>query len=96
MQAEQVRVPFANVNLVKLPHEVTDDQAILLSDIFPTAWFGARLADIDPGDVVVVFGCGPVGQLTIASPLHMRAGRVLAIDTIDSHAWSSHGLRAPR
>ncbi len=84
MQAEKVRVPFANVNLVKLPQDVTDDQAILLSDIFPTAWFGATLAEIDPGDVVVVFGCGPVGQLTIASALHMRAGRVLAVDTIES------------
>ena len=84
MQAEQVRVPFANVSLVKLPRDVPDDQAILLSDIFPTAWFGATLAEIQPGEVVVVFGCGPVGQLTIASALHMRAGRVLAVDTIDA------------
>jgi threonine dehydrogenase-like Zn-dependent dehydrogenase len=84
MQAGKVRVPFANVNLVKLPPDVTDDQAILLSDILPTAWFGATLAEIDPGDVVIVFGCGPVGQLTIASALHMRAGRVLAVDTIDT------------
>lgn len=84
MQAEKVRVPFANVNMVKLPPDVTDDQAIMLSDILPTAWFSATLAEIDPGDVVVVFGCGPVGQLAIASALHLRAGRVLAVDTIDS------------
>jgi threonine dehydrogenase-like Zn-dependent dehydrogenase len=83
MQAERVRVPFANVGLVKLPPEVGDDDAILLSDIFPTAWFGAKLAEIRAGDVVCVFGCGPVGQLTIASALLQGAGRVLAVD---SHA----------
>ncbi|HXU82889.1 MAG TPA: zinc-binding dehydrogenase, partial [Polyangia bacterium] len=82
MQAEKVRVPFANVGLVKLPEDVPDDQAILLSDIFPTAWFGAELAEIGPGNTVAVFGCGPVGQLAIASAHRMRAGRVFAIDTI--------------
>lgn len=65
------RVPYANVNLVKLPDEVTDDQAILLSDIFPTGYFGAELADIEPGH-------------TIASSLLMSAGRVFAIDCISS------------
>src|SRR5205814_5751636 len=59
LQAEKARIPFANVGLVKLPDDVSDDQAILLSDIFPTAWFGARLAKIEPGKTVVVFGCGP-------------------------------------
>jgi threonine dehydrogenase-like Zn-dependent dehydrogenase len=84
MQAELVRVPFGNVNMVKLPKEVTDEQAILLSDIFPTGYFGADLAEIDPGDTVAVFGCGPVGQFAIWSALHMGAGRVLAVDTIES------------
>jgi threonine dehydrogenase-like Zn-dependent dehydrogenase len=82
LQAEKVRVPFANVGLVKLPEDVADDQAILLSDIFPTAWFGAELAEIQPGNTVAVFGCGPVGQLAIASAHLLRAGRVFAIDTI--------------
>jgi threonine dehydrogenase-like Zn-dependent dehydrogenase len=80
LQAEKARIPFAHVNLVKLPDEVTDDQAILLSDIFPTGYFGADLADIKPGHTVAVFGCGPVGQFAIASAKLMNAGRVIAID----------------
>src|SRR5438270_9636863 len=67
MQAEFVRVPFANINLVKLPDGVLDDEAILLSDIFPTGYMCADLADIHPGSTVAVFGCGPVGQFAIAS-----------------------------
>jgi threonine dehydrogenase-like Zn-dependent dehydrogenase len=61
LQAERARIPFANVNMVKLPDEVSDDQAILLSDIFPTGWFAAKLAEIKKGDIVAVFGCGPAG-----------------------------------
>ncbi len=80
MQAEKVRVPFANVGLVKLPNEISDDQAILLSDIFPTGYFAAEMAEIEPGDTVAVFGCGPVGQFAIASAKLMRAGRIIAID----------------
>jgi threonine dehydrogenase-like Zn-dependent dehydrogenase len=80
MQAEKVRVPFANVNLVKLPDEVSDDEAILISDIFPTAYFGADLAGIKPGQTVAVFGCGPVGQFAIVSAKLMGAGRVFAVD----------------
>ena len=80
MQAELVRVPFANVGLVKLPDEVTDDQAIMLSDIFPTAWFGAKLAEVNKGDIVAVLGCGPVGQFAVYSVLLQGAGRVLAVD----------------
>jgi len=80
LQAEKARIPFANVNLVKLPDEVTDDQAILISDIFPTGYFGADMANIKHGHTVAVFGCGPVGQFAIASAKLMGAGRVLAID----------------
>lgn len=82
LQAERARVPFASVNLVKLPPEVSDDQAILLSDIFPTGYFGADMADIKPGHTVAVLGCGPVGQFAIASAKLMNAGRIFAIDTI--------------
>ncbi len=82
LQAERARIPFANVGLVKLPVEVTDDQAILLSDIFPTAYFGAELAEIKSGDTVVVFGCGPVGQFCIVSAKLLGAGRILAVDTV--------------
>jgi threonine dehydrogenase-like Zn-dependent dehydrogenase len=84
LQAELARVPFGAVNLVKLPDEVGDEQAIVLSDIFPTAYFGAELAEIKPGNTVAVFGCGPVGQLCIASAKLMRAGRIFAIDCIES------------
>jgi threonine dehydrogenase-like Zn-dependent dehydrogenase len=84
MQAEFVRVPFANVNLVKLPEGVLDDEAILLSDIFPTGYMAAELADIHAGSTVAVFGCGPVGQFAIASAKLLNAGRIFAIDVIPS------------
>lgn len=84
LQAEFARIPFANVGPVKLPEEVTDDQAILLSDIFPTAYFGAQLAEITPGDTVAVFGCGPVGQFCITSAKILGAGRIIAVDTVPS------------
>jgi threonine dehydrogenase-like Zn-dependent dehydrogenase len=84
LQAEFARIPFANAGLIKLPEAVDDHKAILLSDIFPTAYFGAEIAEIMPGDTVAVLGCGPVGQFTIASAYLMGAGRVLAVDTIPS------------
>src|SRR5436309_14225407 len=84
LQAEKASVPFANVGLVKLPEEVDDDQAILLSDIVPTAYMAAENAQIKPGNTVVVFGCGPVGQFCIASAKLMDAGRIIAVDTIAS------------
>jgi threonine dehydrogenase-like Zn-dependent dehydrogenase len=65
---------------VKLPDQVSDDQAILISDIFPTGWFGAELAEVGDGDTVAVFGCGPVGQFAIASAMLKNAGRVIAMD----------------
>jgi threonine dehydrogenase-like Zn-dependent dehydrogenase len=80
LQAERARIPYANVTMVKLPDEVSNDQAILISDIFPTGWFGADLAGIETGHTVAVFGCGPVGQFTIASAKLMDAGRIIAID----------------
>ncbi len=83
LQAEKARVPWANVNLVRIPDEITDDQAILMSDIFPTGWFGADLADIEEGHTVAVFGCGPVGQFAIASAAAMGAARVIAVDRVD-------------
>lgn len=94
LQAEYARIPYANVGLVKLPEGVTDDQAIMISDIFPTAYFGAELAEIVPGDTVVVFGCGPVGQFAIASAYLFGAGRVLAVDTIPSRLEMARGQGA--
>jgi threonine dehydrogenase-like Zn-dependent dehydrogenase len=84
LQAEFARIPYANTGLVKLPEEVDDQEAILISDVFPTAYFGAELAEIIPGDTVVVFGCGPVGLFAIASAKILGAGRILAVDTIPS------------
>jgi threonine dehydrogenase-like Zn-dependent dehydrogenase len=84
LQAEMARIPHANVGLVKLPEHITNDQAILLSDVFPSGFFGAELAEVAPGDVVAVFGCGPVGQFAILSAHLLGAGRVLAIDNVPS------------
>lgn len=82
LQAEKARIPFANVGPVKLPENITDDQALMLSDIFPTGYFGADIAEIKPGDTVAVFGCGPVGQFAILSAKIHGAGRIIAVDQI--------------
>jgi threonine dehydrogenase-like Zn-dependent dehydrogenase len=82
LQAEYARIPYANVGMVKLPDEVTDDQAILISDIFPTGYQAAEMAEVSDGDVVCVFGCGPVGQFAIWSAKHLGAGRVIAVDSV--------------
>jgi threonine dehydrogenase-like Zn-dependent dehydrogenase len=82
LQAEKARVPFANIGLVKLPDEVSDDEAILLSDIVPTAYMAAENAQIKPGNTVAIFGLGPVGQFCIACAQLLNAGRIIAIDTI--------------
>ena len=80
LQAEYARIPYAATNHIKLPEHVTDEQAIMISDIFPTAHFGAELAEISDGYTVAVFGCGPVGQFAVASALIMGAGMVFAVD----------------
>src|SRR5579883_2013463 len=80
LQAQYARIPFAHTTMIKLPEDVSDDQAILISDIFPTGYFGADLAQIKDGNIVAVFGCGPVGQFAIASAFLMGAGRVIAVD----------------
>ncbi|MFB9660216.1 zinc-dependent alcohol dehydrogenase [Glycomyces mayteni] len=84
LQAEYARVPYASTGLVSIPDEVGDDDAILLSDIFPTAWFGAKLAEVGRGDTVLVLGAGVVGQFAVASAKRQGAGRVLVVDGIDS------------
>jgi threonine dehydrogenase-like Zn-dependent dehydrogenase len=84
LQAEFARIPYANVGPVKLPSDIDDDQAILLSDILPTGFMAAELAEIKPGKTVAIFGCGPVGQFAIASAKLLNAGRIFAIDAIPS------------
>ena len=82
LQAELARIPMAAVNLVKIPEDISDEQAIMLSDIFPTGFFAADIADISPGHTVAIFGCGPVGQFAIASAKLMHAGRIFAVDAV--------------
>jgi threonine dehydrogenase-like Zn-dependent dehydrogenase len=82
LQAEKARCLYADTNLVPVPDEIGDDQAILLSDILPTGWFGADLAQVEAGETVAVFGCGPVGLMAIASAFVMGAGRVIAVDRL--------------
>lgn len=81
-QAEYLRVPHADVGPIKVPDALTDDQALFLSDIFPTGYMAAENADIQPGDTVAVWGCGPVGQFCIQSAWMLGAGRVIAIDMV--------------
>ena len=79
-QAEYARVPFADVGPLKIENGMTDDQVLFLSDILPTGWMGAEMCNIQPGDVVAVWGCGPVGLFAIQSAYLMGAERVIAID----------------
>lgn len=81
-QAEYVRVPFADVGPVKVPEDLTDEQALFLSDIFPTGYQAAENCDIQPGDIVAVWGCGPVGQFAIRSAVLLGAEKVVAIDNV--------------
>jgi threonine dehydrogenase-like Zn-dependent dehydrogenase len=79
-QAEYARVPFADVGPIKVPEELTDEQVLFLSDIFPTGYMGADMCNIQPGDTIAVWGCGPVGQFAIKSAFLLGAERVIAID----------------
>ena len=81
-QAEYVRVPFADVGTVKVPDSLTDEQVLFLSDIFPTGYMAAENCDIQKGDTVAIWGCGPVGQFAIRSAFMLGAGRVIAIDRV--------------
>lgn len=79
-QAEYVRVPFADVGTVKIENGVTDEQVLFLSDIFPTGYMAAEQCNIQNGDTVAIWGCGPVGQFAIRSAFLLGAERVIAID----------------
>lgn len=81
-QAEYARVPFADVGLFKVPEELTDEQVLFLTDIFPTGYMAAENCNIQPGDTVAIWGCGPVGQFAIRSALLLGAKRVIAIDRV--------------
>lgn len=81
-QAEYARVPFADVGLFKIPDGLTDEQVLFLTDIFPTGYMAAENCHIKPGDIVAVWGCGPVGQFAIRSAFMLGAERVIAIDRV--------------
>jgi threonine dehydrogenase-like Zn-dependent dehydrogenase len=83
-QAEYVRVPFADVGPLKLPPDVSDEDALFLSDILPTGYQAAENANIIPGDVVAVWGAGPVGLFAMQSALLLGASQVIAIDTVET------------
>lgn len=81
-QAEYARVPFADVGLFKIPDGLADEQVLFLTDIFPTGYMAAENCQIEPGDTVAIWGCGPVGQFAIKSAYLLGADRVIAIDRI--------------
>jgi threonine dehydrogenase-like Zn-dependent dehydrogenase len=79
-QAQYARVPFADVGPLKIPEGLRDEQVLFLSDIFPTGYMAAENCNIEPGDTVAVWGCGPVGQFAIRSAYLLGAERVIALD----------------
>ncbi|HZQ68649.1 MAG TPA: zinc-dependent alcohol dehydrogenase [Terriglobales bacterium] len=79
-QAQYARVPFVDVGALKVPDGIPDEQVLFLSDIFPTGYMGAENCNIKPGDVVAIWGCGPVGQFAIRSAYMLGAEKVIAID----------------
>ena len=93
-QAEYVRVPFANTGAVKVPDSVTDEQVLFLSDIFPTAWMAVENCDIQPGDTVAIWGCGPVGLLAIKCAYLQGAERVISIDNVPERLKLARSAKA--
>ncbi|MFL5624417.1 MAG: zinc-dependent alcohol dehydrogenase [Ktedonobacteraceae bacterium] len=81
-QAEYARVPFADVGPIKIPDGLADEKVLFISDIFSTGYMAAENCDIQPGDVIAVWGCGPVGQFAIKSAYMLGAERVIAIDYV--------------
>jgi threonine dehydrogenase-like Zn-dependent dehydrogenase len=82
-QAEYARVPFADVGPIKIEDDLTDEQVLFLSDIFPTGYMGAEMAEPSPDKVIAVWGAGPVGQFAIASAKLLGCEQVIAIDRFD-------------
>ena len=81
-QAEYLRVPFADATHIKVPKGLPDEKLLFLSDIFPTGWQAAVACDIQPDDMVAIWGCGPVGQMAIRSAVLLGARQVIAIDHV--------------
>ena len=81
-QAQYARVPYADVGPFKVPAHLPDEQVLFLTDIFPTGFMAAENCEIERGETIAVWGCGPVGQFAIRSAFLLGAGRVIAIDTV--------------
>ena len=93
-QAQYARVPFADVGPLKIESDLPDEKVLFLSDIFPTGYMAAENAQIQPGDTVAVWGCGPVGQFAIASAFMLGAARVIAIDREPVRLAQARGIGA--
>jgi threonine dehydrogenase-like Zn-dependent dehydrogenase len=93
-QAQYARVPFANVGPLKIESDLFDEKVLFLSDIFPTGYMAAENAQIQPGDTVAVWGCGPVGQFAIASAFMLGAARVIAVDRLPERLAMAQSLGA--
>jgi len=93
-QAQFARVPFANVGPLKIESDLPDEKVLFLSDIFPTGYMADENAQIQPGDTVAVWGCGPVGQFAIASAFMLGAARVIAIDRLPERLEMARSLGA--
>jgi threonine dehydrogenase-like Zn-dependent dehydrogenase len=89
-QAQYARVPFADVGPLKIPDGLSDEQVLFLSDIYPTGYMAAENCDIEKGDTVAVWGCGPVGLFAIKSAFLLGAGRVIAIDRFPERLAKAH------
>ncbi|MGE5660146.1 MAG: zinc-dependent alcohol dehydrogenase [Actinomycetota bacterium] len=93
-QAEYARVPFADVGAFKIPDGLSDEQVLFLTDIFPTGYMAAENCNIQPGDTVAIWGCGPVGQFAIRSAFMLGAERVIAIDRIPERLQMAQAAKA--
>lgn len=93
-QAEYARVPFSDVGPIVIPDGVEDEKVLFLSDILPTGWMAAENAEIEPGDIVAVWGCGPVGLFAVQSAFLMGAERVIAIDHFPHRLELARGFGA--
>jgi 2-desacetyl-2-hydroxyethyl bacteriochlorophyllide A dehydrogenase len=93
-QAEAIRAPFADFNVAPIPEGLTADQALMLTDNLPTAWYGLRNAEVAPGQTVVVVGLGPIGLMAVEGAFVLGAARVFAIDRVPERRTIAESLGA--
>jgi threonine dehydrogenase-like Zn-dependent dehydrogenase len=81
-QAQYLRVPMAHFGPIRVDDSIPEMAAVLLSDVLPTSWQAVKYADVEPGSTVVVYGLGPIGQMSSRIALHHGAGRVIGVDIV--------------